>query len=68
MKESNNKYYNTYVAIYNQSVEHDNALGHCDQKWACGLARTWANINLKTKNAIEKFMNGWYDFYYHMFD
>lgn len=68
MTTTKSKYYNTFVALYNESVKHDNALGKCDHSWARQLARTWANINLKNKNAIEKFMSEWDDFYYHMFD
>lgn len=68
MTTTKSNYYNTFVALYNESVKHDNALGKCDHSWARQLARTWASINLKNKNAIEKFMNEWDEFYYHMFD
>lgn len=61
------KYENIYTALYNQSVQHDNQLGKVDQKWALSLARRWAEINLH-RNSIEKFMSGFEDFYYHMFD
>ena len=65
---NNSKYYNTFVALYNESVKHDNTLGKCDHSWANKLARTWASINLKNKKAIEKFMYEWDEFYNHMFD
>lgn len=69
----NNKYYNTYVALYNESVRLDNIDYRnggkaVNQERAHKLARTWASINLKTKNQIESFMGGWHEFYYHMFD
>lgn len=63
----NNKYYNTYVAIYNESVRLDNIDGKVNQSRARQLARAWANINLH-RNSIDTFMAGWDEFYYHMFD
>lgn len=62
------KYYNTFVAIYNESVRLDNIDGKVNQSRAHKLARAWASINLNNKNAEKKFINEWEEFYYHMFD
>ena len=61
------KYFNTFVKIYNESVELDNQDGKINQDRARQLASSWADINLHP-NAKSNFMAEWDDFYYHMFD
>lgn len=61
------KYFNTFVKIYNESVELDNLDGKINQSRARQLASNWADINLHPSTK-DKFMAEWDDFYYHMFD
>lgn len=66
-KPMKSKYFNTFVALYNESVRLDNIDGKINQSRARQLASNWADINLH-RNAKEKFMAEWDEFYYHMFD
>lgn len=67
------KYLQIYKYIYEASVFHDETFneGKLDAEWAHQFARTIFALNHQdgaTKEEIEEFMNGWYDFWYHMFD
>lgn len=64
-------YNNDYTYLYNLSVLHDeNDNNHVvDRKFAHDLAKAYARYKFKDDIArMNVFMDGWYDFYYHMFD
>lgn len=73
MSNLNNKHYNAYVALYNLSVEHDEKQngGKVDSKFADELALIYFAHTHKDgfyKEEKQEFMDGWHEFYYHMFD
>ena len=67
MRNYDKKYQTIYTKIYNESVRLDNIDGKVNQSRARQLASAWAQINLH-RNSKKSFMDGWDEFYYHMFD
>lgn len=69
----NNKYMDDYKFIYNGSVFHDDTFneGKLDSEWAHQFAEIYFALTHKDGAYPEEkkeFMDGWYDFWYHMFD
>lgn len=63
-----NIYYDKYVELYNQSVKHDNEKGvNLDVVYANQIAKDYAEKNLSEEEQA-KFLDGWRDFFYHIFD
>lgn len=65
-------FYKDYVELYNKSVELDNedyrnGGKSVNQERAHKMAGDWAKANL-AECEVKRFMDGWYEFYYHMFD
>lgn len=60
-------YFNDFVKIYNQSVEHDNKTGKLDSAHAHKLAKDYAEKHVCEWHR-ELFLRDWETFYYHMFD
>ncbi len=67
------KYQSEYIYIYNASVLHDRLCNNdkLDVEWANEFAADYFALTHKdnySKEEKEEFMNGWYDYFYHMFD
>ena len=69
----NKKYQEDYTYIYNASVFHDDNFneGKLDSEWANQFAEIYFALNHREgayPGEKDEFINGWHDFFYHMFD
>lgn len=67
------KYLQDYKYIYNASVFHDDNFngGKLDSDWAHQFARIYfalKNPEGASRAQIQEFMDGWFEFWNHMFD